>query len=270
MSESTKAAPDAKPFDPVLQELFANAAASGDRYHCPPLATLIEMASDSRPASQLPAVVRVALAVWAAPSTQQPDPLLVRIADAVLRSFAESLPSRGQEAAHLQEALCQELGKTLDGGNASMRPPIYAFLGSPGAFRLASAESLLRSEAERADRSPDETLNAARSLATYDDALDHARRWVRAGTPLSARAAVGLLGGYAVAAPQQAAVVRELLATLARSPQLPEDAALKLLAHLADMEDRAMLASAEQLQQHANEVVRRRATEVASQLRKSK
>lgn len=269
MSESNTTAPDPQPFAPALQELFEKAAACGDRYHCPPLATLTQLASEQRPSSQLPAVVRLALAFWADPKTQQLDPQ-VRIADAVLRSFAESLAARGPDAAQLQKNLCDELGKALDGCSASMRPPIYAFLGSPGAFRLEPAESLLLSEAERADRSPADTLNAARSLAAYDDALDRARRWVHAGTPQAARAAVGLLGGYAAEDPQQGAAVRDLLATLARSPQLPADAALMLLEHLAAMEDREMVASAKQLQQHADAGVRRRAAEVAAQLRSSK
>lgn len=269
MSDSPQTAQDSDPSEPALKELFARAADCGDRYRCPPLATLTKLASEPRPASELPAVVRVALAIWADPKTQQSDPQ-VRIADAVLRSFAESLPARGPDTTQLQKHLGEALAKALDGGSASMRPSIYAFLGSPGAFRLAPAEGLLRSEAERTDRLPDDTTSAARSLAAYDDALDHARRWVLSGTPQSSRAAVALLGGFAAETPQQGMAVRELLTALAHSPQLPAAAASNLLDHLADMKDRKMLSSAEHLQHHADGAVQARATEVASQLRSQK
>lgn len=250
-----------------LGKLFASAAECGDRYRCEPLKVLTSLAARPGSDAALPPVVRFALSLWAAPTTQQEDPQ-VRIADAVLRSFAESIAAPRPDADAQQRLLGEELQRTLATCNASVRPVVYGFLGSPAEFKLSQAEALLSREAERPDRSEEDVALAARSLAAYGGALALARRWVAAGTPHAARAAVGLLGGYAADGPADAAAVRELLATLAGNPQLPADAGLRLLDHLADMQDRTLLHSAAKLEHHTDATVRQRASRVVAELSK--
>lgn len=266
-NQSTKDSLLSRDSESKLGKLFASAAECGDRYRCEPLKVLTSLAARPAPDAALPPVVRFALSLWAAPATQQSDSQ-VRIADAVLRSFAESVAAPRPDADVQQRLLGEELQRTLATCSASVRPVVYAFLGSPGEFTLSPAEALLTGEAERQDRSAEDVALAARSLAAYGDALALARRWVAAGTPQAARAAVGLLGGYASDGPADAAAVRELLTTLAGNPQLPADAALHLLEHLADMQDRTLLQSAAKLEHHTDATVRLRASGVIAELSK--
>lgn len=258
-------APMARPVDPVdLAGLFAAASVCGDRYHCPPLATLCGLAAQPPSAAELPPVVRAALAIWGRAQLPR-DATDVRVADAVLRSFAEALTESGDRHGSSQR-LCDELGQLLERGQPAIRPTVYAFLGSPGAFQVAGAVELLQHEVERGDRTAEDVIDAGRSLAPFAAALPLAQRWLHEGPLHEVRAAAGVLTSYGAETPEQAALARQLLHRLARHPRLPADAAHLLLQRFAESEDAAFAPALRVLLRHPDATVREHAKSVSREL----